>query len=102
MHTFPETCLSIYLTENYNEADFIMVHACLHYLFETYSYQLDGEEKSEYQRLSRLCGANLETALLNLPLHLPANIDTIAALLLGVCLLAPFIPPLLFHIQPQR
>ncbi|KAK4220323.1 fungal-specific transcription factor domain-containing protein [Rhypophila decipiens] len=83
VHHFPETCLSIYLSENYNEADFIMVNACLHYLFETYSYQLEGDEQAEYRRLSKLCGANLETALSNLPLHLPANVDTIAALLLG-------------------
>lgn len=89
VHKFPETCLSIYLTENYNEADFVMVNACLHYLFETYSYQLAGEERAEYHRLSRLCGANLETALINLPLHLPANIDTITALLLGVCSFLP-------------
>ncbi|KAM7205739.1 fungal-specific transcription factor domain containing protein [Naviculisporaceae sp. PSN 640] len=83
VHHFPETCLSIYLSEKYNEADFIMVNACLHYLFETYSYQLAGEEQAEYRRLSKLCGANLETALANLPLHLPANVNTIAALLLG-------------------
>lgn len=99
VHHFPETCLSIYLSEKYNEADFIMVNACLHYLFETYSYQLAGEEQAEYRRLSKLCGANLETALANLPLHLPANTNTIAALLLGVrsCLswlvhLLPFFP----------
>lgn len=40
--------------------------------------------KEEYAKMGTLCTGNLETALANLPLHLPATMDMIVALLFGV------------------
>ena len=86
MQHFPETCLSVYFSGDYNVGDFIMVNAGLHYLFLAFSEwpSLPEEDRDECLQLSRMCRTNLETALSNLPLHLPATQDIILALLLGV------------------
>lgn len=71
------------MADDYNAAHFIIVNATLYFLFCAYGYLLE-ENLEEYLALSRLCGVNLETALSNLPLHLPASDDVIVALALGV------------------
>ncbi|KAK4120198.1 hypothetical protein N657DRAFT_693139 [Parathielavia appendiculata] len=82
MDRFPETCLNLYMADDYNVAHFITVNVSLHYLFWTYgSLLLD--RQAEYFRLAHLCGVNIETALSSLPLHLPATDDMLVALSLG-------------------
>ncbi|KAK4448419.1 fungal-specific transcription factor domain-containing protein [Podospora aff. communis PSN243] len=80
---FPETCMTVYFTDDYSEADFVVVNAGLHILFWTYARLVSDEEATQYLQMSRLCAMNLETALANLPLHLPATSDHILALLSG-------------------
>lgn len=84
VHRFPETCMSVYFSDDYNEADFILVNAGLQVLYWTYAVMLQSDEMEDYKRYSRMCAVNLETALANLPLHLPATSDHILALLAGV------------------
>ncbi|KAK4149351.1 hypothetical protein C8A00DRAFT_18942, partial [Chaetomidium leptoderma] len=79
---FPETCLAVYMAVDYEATSFITVNVTLHYLFWAYGNLL-ADRQDEYLGLSRLCGANLETALSNLPLHLPASDEVIVALSLG-------------------
>ncbi|KAJ9165344.1 Fungal specific transcription factor [Coniochaeta hoffmannii] len=83
MLQFSETCLSVYFSTDYSEADFIIVNMGLRYLFWTYSHEAPPEEREELEEFSRLCSANLETALSALPLHVPATTDMITALILG-------------------
>ncbi|KAK0641369.1 hypothetical protein B0T16DRAFT_214065 [Cercophora newfieldiana] len=80
---FPETCMSVYFSDDYTEADFIVVNAGLHILFWTYARFGKPEAMEQYLRMSQLCAVNLESALANLPLHLPATSDHILALVAG-------------------
>lgn len=77
-------CLNVYFCEEYSEADFINVNAGLHSLFSDFVPHASAEKKEEYLRYAHECRDNLETALSNLPLHLPARSNTIMALLFGV------------------
>lgn len=81
---FSEICLNVYFSDEYSETDFIIVNAGLHSLFGDYSDQVPVEEKGTYRQYAHLCRENLETALANLPLQLPATTDFIVALLFGV------------------
>lgn len=79
--------MSVYFSDDYTEADFIVVNAGLHVLFWTYARIAQPEDVEQHKRMSQLCAANLETALAHLPLHLPATSDHILGLVAGVCLL---------------
>ncbi|KAF4773680.1 hypothetical protein HER10_EVM0003249 [Colletotrichum scovillei] len=83
MNQFATICLDVYFTENYSEMDFIIVNAGLHSMFKDYSTIVIGDERERCERHSLLCCANLETALSNLPLHMPAVPKAIIALLFG-------------------
>lgn len=83
MDNLPETCLTVYMADDYNPVQFITVNVALHYLFWAFGNLLP-DKKEEYLGFSRNCGVNIETALSSLPLHLPASDDVIAALALGV------------------
>jgi hypothetical protein len=83
MDHFPETCLAVYMADDYNASQFLIVNVALYFLFCAYG-SLYEDKQDEYLRLSRLCGVNIETALSNLPLHLPASDDVIVALSFGV------------------
>jgi hypothetical protein len=79
----PQICLSAYMADDHNMAHFITAAVSLYYLFWAYG-ELFTDRKEEYLALSRVCRVNVETALSNLPLHLPANDDMVVALSLGV------------------
>ncbi|ROT38994.1 fungal-specific transcription factor domain-containing protein [Sodiomyces alkalinus F11] len=84
MQHFSEVCLGVYFADDYSEADFISANAGLHCMFQDYAnMHAAGSEKEEYLRFARMCRENLETALANLPLHLPTTSDSIIALLFG-------------------
>ncbi|CAG8881634.1 unnamed protein product [Penicillium salamii] len=80
---FPDMCLGVYFSADYPHGDHISVNAGLHSLFWDYAFQLPDEQREEYFGYARLCRENLETALVDLPLHLPATPNTILALTLG-------------------
>ncbi|KAK4039663.1 hypothetical protein C8A01DRAFT_46920 [Parachaetomium inaequale] len=82
MDHFPETCLAVYMADEYNASQFLIVNVTLHFLFRAYG-SLFADKQDEYFHLSRVCGVNIETALSNLPLHLPASEDAIVALSFG-------------------
>ena len=81
---FPDICMGVYFSEDYSESDFILVNSGLHSLFWDRATRVEGKEKEECLRYATMCQANLETALANLPLHLPATADMVVALLFGV------------------
>lgn len=83
---FTEYCRKIYFaTEDFTLVTFIIVNSGLYYLFQD-KHVLDDEETatSEFLRYQLMCRDNLEVALMNLPLLIPARIDSIRALILGV------------------
>jgi hypothetical protein len=83
MDRFPELCVAVHMADEYNAAQFLIVNITLHFLFRAYGSLLP-EKEEEYSRLSHICSVNSETALSNLPLHLPATDDVIIALSFGV------------------
>ncbi|ETS82576.1 hypothetical protein PFICI_04452 [Pestalotiopsis fici W106-1] len=80
---FSDMCMNVYFCEEYSEADFINVNAGLFSLFSDFVFHGPAEKKEEYLGYARECRDNLETALSNLPLHLPATSNTIIALVFG-------------------
>ncbi|KAK6500278.1 hypothetical protein TWF481_010623 [Arthrobotrys musiformis] len=82
---FVDSCRKIYFpTEDYNIATFIIVNTGLYYLFQdnkcSATDEFTEEECLKYCNMSR---DNLETALANLPLLLPARKDMVEALVLS-------------------
>ncbi|TDZ59899.1 putative transcriptional regulatory protein [Colletotrichum trifolii] len=83
---FVDLTLKIYFSPTeFNEAEFIIVNSGLEslYMDMTMNKSVNAEQKQEYAKMGAMCGGNLETALANLPLHLPATMDMIVALLFG-------------------
>ncbi|KAJ4015500.1 hypothetical protein NW766_005844 [Fusarium irregulare] len=74
-------CLRVYFSKDFSAADFIIANSALLQLFTEQSEEVSDNAGSI--RYAHLCRTNVETALLNLPLHLPATMDSISALLLG-------------------
>ncbi|KAH7165838.1 hypothetical protein EDB81DRAFT_780508 [Dactylonectria macrodidyma] len=84
LDNFSDICLGVYFSEDYSESEFIISNAGMMYLFQELSYvKPEGKERDESVSYAEMCRVNLETALSNLPLHLPANSSIIRALLLG-------------------
>ncbi|PNH38136.1 hypothetical protein VD0004_g8669 [Verticillium dahliae] len=80
---FTDLCLGVYFSDDHLDTDYITVNAGLYALFLDQSYHCPPEEKEENLQYARICKENLETALANLPLHLPASNDVLLALLFG-------------------
>ncbi|KAH8434509.1 putative C6 transcription factor [Aspergillus melleus] len=80
-----EKCKEVYFaTEEYSDATFIVVNGGLFYVFSEYSYTVkDDETRENYRKYLKLCHANLETALANLSLLMPARMESVEALTLG-------------------
>lgn len=85
---FRDRCRKVYFrTDEYTCCSYIIVNAALYYLFLEETYMSDDEEKrGAYTEYYQICQTNLETALGNLPMFLPAHCETIEALHLGVSL----------------
>ena len=74
-----------FATEEYSDATFIVVNACLVYLFSEISFsESDTTKREMYDKYHNLCRVNLETGLANLNLLTPATMDSIEALSMGV------------------
>ncbi|KAK7421359.1 hypothetical protein QQX98_002253 [Neonectria punicea] len=82
LDNFSDICLGFYFSEDYSEADFIISNTGMMYLFQELAGS-EAEGKEENLSYFEMCRTNIETALNNLPLHLPANPNMIAALVLG-------------------
>lgn len=97
MQSFGDTCLEVYFSNDRSHFNFIIVNAGLYSLCYDYAHLVNApsDEKEEYSAYSRLCRENLETGLANLPLHLPASSDAIAALLFGTFYCMELSKPLL-------
>ncbi|KAG7142068.1 hypothetical protein HYQ45_001493 [Verticillium longisporum] len=80
---FTDLCLGVYFSDDHLDTDYITVNAGLYALFLDQSYHCPPEEKEENLQYAQICKENLETALANLPLHLPASNDVLLALLFG-------------------
>ncbi|PYI07950.1 fungal-specific transcription factor domain protein [Aspergillus sclerotiicarbonarius CBS 121057] len=80
-----EKCREVYFaTEEYSDSTFIVIHGALYYLIgDTISTIKDEDTRDEYVRHLKLCQVNLETALANLSLLMPAKTENIEALALG-------------------
>lgn len=86
MESFSGMCLHVYFSEDVADADFILVNIGLMYMFQDRQQRVtDKKEHEENEEYTKALRANTETALANLPFHLPATSNMISALLLGVC-----------------
>lgn len=83
---FVEKCQGVYFaTDDYSETTFIITNFCLYGIFMEYQTTEIGQlSKDEYRYYVQLCKDNLEAALGNLNILMPATFDSIAALALGV------------------
>jgi hypothetical protein len=87
LETFTEICQKVYFAvAAYKQTDFILANACLIWLFSEFSV-ITGQGK--YLEYSTLCRRNLEQSLARLPLVLPATMEVVACLTLGVRSHAP-------------
>ncbi|KAM0239183.1 hypothetical protein ACHAPO_003154 [Fusarium lateritium] len=84
IESFSGMCLHVYFSEDITDSDYILVNIGLMYMFQDRQQRVAGkkelEENEEYTKALR---QNAETALANLPFHLPATSNMISALLLG-------------------
>lgn len=88
---FVQKCRDVYFAvDDFSDATFIMVNACLYNVFIEWTFTAsDPTEREDCQKHINLCRNNLEIALANLSLLMPARDEYIEALALGVCLLSP-------------
>ncbi|KAF2653198.1 hypothetical protein K491DRAFT_662381 [Lophiostoma macrostomum CBS 122681] len=85
---FTERCRMIYFaTENFSQATFIIANAGLYYIFqEKIALGLSAscaERVLEFHKYHEICQCNLETALANINLLIPACKENVQALLMG-------------------
>jgi hypothetical protein len=84
LQNFTDICQKVYFAvDEYSEVDFIIANAYLSYIF---SEHVVVSGISDYREYCQICRENLHDALLRLPLLLPASMEVIAALTLGVCI----------------
>lgn len=85
LQKFTDICRTVYFAvEEYREVDFILANAYLKYVFAEHVV-VSGRQ--DYREHCQLCGDNLHDALSRLPLLLPASMEVIAVLTLGVSIL---------------
>ncbi|KAI1634654.1 hypothetical protein F4809DRAFT_651742 [Biscogniauxia mediterranea] len=82
---FTDQCRRLYFcTEDVSEAGFILINAGLIYVFfEAGLSAADAREKAQYAACRDMCQRNLEIALAQLNLMMPATPENIEALLMG-------------------
>jgi hypothetical protein len=83
--TFMSHCISVYFSSVYTEYQLIIVAALLSFKFDDRAAVVKTlPEKEVLEGYSKTCRVALETALSRLPLHMPAALETVQALSLGV------------------
>jgi len=85
---FADRCRQLYFTTDYpSEASFIIVNAGLTYIFfEASLTATNPAKKASYEEARSMCQQNLEVALSQLNVMMPATGENIEALLMGVSL----------------
>lgn len=84
--SFTERCRKVYFApDDYSLMAWGVVNAGLYFLFQEKAIVTEGAQKAQMLEYQALCRDNLETALTNLPLLMPARRDSIEVLVLGVC-----------------
>ncbi|TDZ30973.1 putative transcriptional regulatory protein [Colletotrichum trifolii] len=80
-----ELCRRVYFcTDTFADTTFIIVNGALFYLFMEQAYHAtEAPAREEFERYQHTCQTNLETALVCLPLILPAKVESIEALLVA-------------------
>lgn len=87
VNQYSDLVMRMYFSQDISHAEFIIANAGFVYLFEDLANQ-SPDQAEESLACARISRVNLETALNNLPLHLPSNTATVLALTLGVrCLI---------------
>lgn len=89
---FIEKCREVYFCiDDYSDAAFIVSNFCLYMvLYEFGTHEKDAVVREEYLRYIEMCRINLETALANLNVLMPATQESIKALAVGVSTLLDF------------
>ncbi|KAK1829713.1 fungal-specific transcription factor domain-containing protein [Podospora conica] len=80
---FPEMCMRVYFSDDYNISEYIIVNAGLHVLFWASDRLTSAPDADAHIRYAIMCGKNIEVALANLPLHMPTDLVSIMALMSG-------------------
>lgn len=82
-------CRLVYFpSDDYSDANFTIVNAGLYNLFmEQQVLAQDPIHREEYDTYMKLCRANLETCLANMPLFLSPKTENVMALHMGVSIL---------------
>jgi hypothetical protein len=81
---FSEQCRMVYFAdEDYSLTTFAIVNGGLYYLFQERAWYVEGDEKAELLRYMAMCRDNFETALVNLPLLLPARKESVEVLVMA-------------------
>jgi hypothetical protein len=82
LHKFTDICRNVFFPiSDYGEIDFILANGYLSHVFSEYMIVTG---TSNYRRHYELCRSNFQNAIARLPLLLPASLEVIAALALGV------------------
>jgi hypothetical protein len=83
---FISRCQEVYFaTEEYSDATFIIANFGLYGIFVEYGFcEKEPVSRDEYQKYVQVCKDNLETALANLNILMPVNMDSVVALAVGV------------------
>ena len=91
MRNFKNLFIEAYTANESTSARRIIVYGLLHNLFQEFSLRrITRERREDYHRYSMQCKQNLEEAISELSLFIPANYENILALLLAVSILYPF------------
>ncbi|KAL2023006.1 hypothetical protein VTK56DRAFT_4221 [Thermocarpiscus australiensis] len=81
---FTERCRRVYFaTEDYSLMTWGIVNAGLYFVFQERATLAEGAQRAQLLEYQSLCRDNLETALSNLPLLLPARKESVELLVLG-------------------
>lgn len=82
---FNESCRDVYFaTEDYSLTTFAVVMGGLYFFLQEMVWFAEGAEVEELTRYQEMCRANFETALVNLPLLMPATRASVEVLLTAV------------------
>ncbi|KXX75460.1 Protein STB5 [Madurella mycetomatis] len=82
--SFTERCRKVYFApDDYSLMAWGVVNAGLYFLFQEKAIITEGAQRTQMLEYQALCRDNLETALTNLPLLMPARRDSIEVLVLG-------------------
>lgn len=83
---FRDRCRKVYFrTEDYTCCTYVIVVGALYYLYQELGYTTEDEGmRATYREYCEICQTNMETALGNLPMFLPAHCETVEALHIGV------------------